>query len=263
MVKRMQNIKEDPILKFQKECKEEIAKQGNDKEFLALSKKWSVEAIKHKYSYHFSWFGRPIIQLPTDIVAMQQIIWESRPDVIIETGIAHGGGLIFYASILEMMNMCGINKESQVIGVDIDIREHNRKAIEEHPIYKLGKIKMIEGSSVSAETLSKIKSLIKPNSKVLVTLDSCHTHDHVLKELELYSQFVTKGSYLVVMDTIVETIDCSPQGERPWHKGANPYTALKEWLSNKENSRRFEIRDDIDNQFIFSSNPNGYLYFKE
>lgn len=172
----MIEVKEDPITKFKNECEQEIAIQGDDKEFQDLSKKWATAAVKHKYSYHFSWFGRPIIQLPTDIVAMQQIIWLSQPDVIIETGIAHGGGLIFYASLLEMMK-----KDGLVIGVDIDIREHNKKAIEDHPIYKLGKIKMFEGSSVSEDTLSKIKALIKPNSKVLVTLDSCHTHEHVLK----------------------------------------------------------------------------------
>lgn len=241
----------DPVKQFKDECEAEIKSQGKDEELLKISRAWEEKSNAYKYSYHFTWLGRPIIQLPTDIIAMQEIIWKVKPNVIVETGIAHGGSAIFYASMLELLKNNGI-----VVSVDIDIRQHNREAIEKHPLY--GNIHMIEGSSIDEEIVAKVKSYIKPKDTVLVVLDSCHTHAHVLKELELYSPFVTKGSYLVCSDTIVEWDDASPQGKRPWGKGNNPMTAVYEWINGEQGSR-FVIDTSIDDKLLVSTNPRGYL----
>lgn len=240
----------DPIEQFKKECAEEIEAQGRDEELKRLAREWEEKSIPYKYSYHYTWLGRPIIQYPTDIMAMQEIIWKVKPNVIVETGIAHGGSAIFYASMMELMKNDGI-----VVSVDIDIREHNRKEIEKHPMYS--HIRMIEGSSIDDEVLAKVKSYIKPTDTVLVTLDSCHSHAHVLKELELYSPLVTKGSYLVCCDTVVEDDIASPQGERPWGKGDNPMTALREFLTTQ--GGQFVVDKTIDDKLLISTNPNGYL----
>lgn len=246
----------DPIEQFKLECAEEIEAQGKDEEFKKASRYWEKLSTSHKYSYHFTWMGRPIIQLPTDIMAMQEIIWKVKPNVIVETGIAHGGSAIFYASLLELLKNDGI-----VVSVDIDIREHNRREIENHPMYS--HIRMIEGSSIDDEVMEKVKSYIKPTDTVLVALDSCHSHAHVLKELQLYSPLVTKDSYLVCCDTIVELDDNSPQGERPWGKGDNPMTAVHEFLATSNSGGgggyQFVIDDAIDNKLLISTNPNGYL----
>lgn len=241
----------DPVKQFEAECIAEIEAQGKDKELKLLSKTWQEKTTPYKYSYHFTWMGRPIIQMPTDIIAMQEIIWKVKPNIIVETGIAHGGSAIFYASMLELLNGNGI-----VVSVDIDIRKHNREAIEHHPMYN--RIHMIEGSSTDDTVVEKVKSYIKPDDCVLVALDSCHSHSHVLRELELYSPLVTEGSYLVCSDTIVEWDDASPQGMRPWGKGDNPMTAVWEWLKTKQ-GKRFTIDTGIDDKVLISTNPNGYL----
>ena len=241
----------DPIKQFQEECASEIEAQGRDEALKLLSKQWEMGTRPYKYSYHFTWLGRPIIQLPNDIIAMQEIIWKVKPNVIVETGIAHGGSAIFYASMLELLKNNGI-----VVSVDIDIRPHNREAIEKHPLY--GHIHMIEGSSIDEEIVAKLKSYIKPKDTVLVVLDSCHTHAHVLKELELYSPLVTKGSYLVCSDTIVEWDDVSPQGKRPWGKGNNPMTAVKQFLKSNMGTY-FVVDTSIDDKLLISTNPNGYM----
>lgn len=206
------------------------------------------KTIQLKYSYNFSWLGRPIIQYPQDIVAMQEIIWSVKPDLIIETGIAHGGSLIFYASLLELIG------KGTVLGIDIEIREHNRNAIETHPLYH--RISMIEGSSTSPEVEKKIKSFVKNKKKVLVTLDSNHTHAHVKEELEIYSNFVTKGSYMVVFDTIIEDLPDDLFLDRPWSKGNNPKTAVLEFLKTNNN---FVIDKDISNKLLLTVAPEGYL----
>lgn len=241
----------DPVKQFKDECITEIKAQGKDEELLNISRAWEEKSNTYKYSYHFTWLGRPIIQLPTDIVAMQEIIWKVKPNIIVETGIAHGGSAIFYASMLELLKNNGI-----VVSVDIDIRKHNRSAIEQHPMYN--HIRLIEGSSIDEEVIAEVKSYIQPTDCVLVALDSCHSHSHVLRELELYSPLVTKGSYLVCSDTIVEWDDASPQGERPWGKGNNPMTAVWEWLKT-EQGKRFIIDSSIDDKLLISTNPNGYL----
>jgi cephalosporin hydroxylase len=191
--------------------------------------------------------GRPIIQYPQDMIAMQELIWDIKPDLIIETGIAHGGSLIYYASIMELIG------KGEVIGIDIDIREHNKKEIEAHPMFK--RIKMIQGSAIDTEIVAKAASYIQPGMTVMVCLDSNHTHEHVLEELKLYAPLVTLGSYCVVFDTIVEDM---PKGmyDRPWDIGNNPKTAVFEYLKT-DNS--FEINKEIDNKLLISVAPSGYL----
>ena len=192
--------------------------------------------------------GRPIIQYPQDMIAMQEIIWELKPDLIIETGIAHGGSLIYYASLLELIG------KGEVLGIDIDIRQHNRAEIEAHPMFK--RIKMLEGSSISQEMIGKVAAIAAGKQTVLVVLDSNHTHDHVLKELELYAPFVTLNSYLVAFDTIVEDLPNDYMPGRPWRQGNNPKTAVWEFIKSHP---EFEIDKRIDNKLLISVGPDGYL----
>jgi cephalosporin hydroxylase len=239
----------DPVQVFIEERKQRIQQNGMNKTLKKAANEFNVESNKSQYSYNFSWMGRPIIQYPQDMIAMQEIIWEVKPDLIIETGIAHGGSLIYYASLLELIG------EGEVLGIDIDIREHNRKEIESHPMYK--RIKMLQGSSISNEIIDQVKNFAEGKKSVLVCLDSNHTHEHVLSELNLYSSFVTLGSYIVVFDTIVEDL---PQGyfsqKRPWGVSNNPKTAVEEFLKG---NRDFAIDYSIDQKLLISVAPEGYL----
>jgi cephalosporin hydroxylase len=237
----------NPIEQFKQERKNRIESYSENSELKKAAADFNVASNKALYSYNFSWMGRPIIQYPQDMIAMQEILWELKPDILIETGIAHGGSLIYYASIFELIG------KGKVLGIDIDIREHNRKEIESHPMYK--RIEMIQGSSIAPETLLEVKKHIEDGMTVLVSLDSNHTHEHVLEELKLYAPLVTKGSYCVVFDTIVEDM---PKGmyDRPWDIGNNPKTAVWEYL--KENND-FEIDHQIDNKLLISVAPEGYL----
>ncbi|MFN8670611.1 MAG: cephalosporin hydroxylase family protein [Candidatus Sericytochromatia bacterium] len=236
-----------------KEFKDEVCKNIDlielDTELKIKTINWINDTTKYKYTYNFSWMGRPIIQFPQDMVAMQELIWEIKPDLIIETGIAHGGSIIFYASMLELL---GGNRE--VLGIDIDIREHNKIEIENHSMYK--RIKMLQGSSISEEIKNEVYNLAKDKKKILIVLDSNHTHEHVLKELEIYSPLVKEGSYLVVFDTIVEDMDDTLFTDRPWGKGSNPKTAVWEFL--KKNNR-FEIDKKIESKLLITVAPDGYL----
>lgn len=211
-------------------------------------------SIEPKYSYNFAWLGRPIIQYPQDIVAMQQIIWETQPDLIIETGIAHGGSLIFSASMLELNAACGGNPDARVLGIDIDIRQHNKEAIEAHPMYR--RISMIEGSSIDPAVVAQVHEAAKGKKSVLVCLDSNHTHDHVLAELEAYADLTTVSSYCVVFDTIIEDLPVGTYTDRPWDKGANPKTAVHQWLKSHP---EFVIDKGIDEKLLISVAPDGYL----
>jgi cephalosporin hydroxylase len=201
-----------------------------------------------KYVYNFSWMGRPIIQTPMDIMAMQELIWEIKPDLIIETGIAHGGSIIFSASMLELIG------HGEVLGIDIDIREHNKIEIEKHPMFK--RITMIEGSSISKEVSEQVYAFSKGKKKILVFLDSNHTHEHVIKELELYSPLVSINSYIVAFDGLVEDMPKEFVEDRPWGKGNNPQTAALEFVK-KNNS--FIIDKNIENQILVTCAPNGFL----
>jgi cephalosporin hydroxylase len=237
------------VVKFAEEVASNIEGLRNDEDLQALSRIWLRLAGKHRYSYNFSWLGRPIIQHPTDVLALQEIIWKVKPDLIIETGIAHGGSLIFSASMLELLGGDG-----RAIGIDIDIRAHNRAEIEKHPMSK--RVTLLEGSSTSPEIVAELKNLAAGRKQIMVILDSNHTHDHVASELALYSSFVTKGSYLVVLDTIIEDMDADAHPDRPWGKGNNPKTAVWEFLGASD---RFEIDRNIEAKLLVTVAPDGYL----
>ena len=239
----------NPIKQFQQECIERINTNRRNDKLVNNAKNFTQESVLPKYSYNFTWLGRPIIQFPQDIIAAQEIIWKVKPDMIIETGIAHGGSLILSASMLEL-----IGGDGRVLGIDIDIREHNRAEIEKHPMYK--RIDMIEGSSIDEKIAEQVYGFAKGRKRVMVFLDSMHTHDHVLRELGLYSPLVTKGSYLVVFDTIIEDMPIDFFPDRPWSKGNNPKTAVWEFLRTNE---RFEIDKDMENKLLITVASGGYL----
>jgi cephalosporin hydroxylase len=236
------------VEKFFAEVNQNIEGLKEDKNIQGFSNIWLRESVRYKYSYNFTWMGRPIIQYPQDILAVQEIIWQIKPDLVIETGIAHGGSLIFYASMLELIG------GGQVLGIDVDIRQHNRVEIEQHPMFK--RITMIEGSSIDSEIVKQVYGFAKDKSKILVVLDSNHTHDHVLKELEIYSSLVTKDSYLVVFDTVVEDLPEDFFQNRPWGKGNNPKTAVKEFLRSSD---RFEVDKNLESKLLITVAPDGYL----
>jgi cephalosporin hydroxylase len=265
----------DAIRKFSEECNNRIAGYVGseiDRAALAFMKASTVP----KYSYNFSWLGRPIIQYPQDMVAMQELIWQIKPDLIIETGIAHGGSLILSASMLAMIDYCEavetggtLNPKAghrQVLGVDIDIRAHNRAAIEAHPLAH--KIDMIQGSSIAPAVIAQVHHYTNRHKSILVCLDSMHTHDHVLAELEAYAPLVSPDSYCVVFDTIIEDMPDDMFPDRPWGKGNNPKTAVHEYLRRmKEEGRtaldgaplHFEIDKMIENKLLITVAPDGYL----
>lgn len=233
---------------FENRNKKLIKLMSKDSKLKLLSRKWFDKAFSYEYSYHFKWLGRPIIQFPQDIIALQEIIWQVKPDLIIETGIARGGSLIFYASMLELIG------KGKVLGIDIDIRKHNKIAIKKHPLHK--RVIMLEGSSTEEKIIKKARQYARGKKNILVVLDSFHTHEHVLTELELYSKFVTKGSYLVVFDTVVEDMPKNSSPNRPWGKGNNPKTAVKEFLRFKKN---FKIDKEIGKKLLITSSPDGFL----
>jgi len=249
---------------FKSECEVNIANQGGDQTLLNARNIFFNESFAHKYPYNFEFLGRPIIQYPQDIVAMQELIWKVKPDLIIETGIAHGGSLIMSAAMLALLDMCeaiesgdvlDLKKSNRkVLGLDIDIRKHNREAIEAHPMSS--RIHMIQGSSIAPEVIEKVKALAKNFQRVLVCLDSNHTHDHVLAELEAYAPLTSVGSYCVVFDTIVEDMPKAMFPDRPWGPGDNPKTAVFEYLKTHH---EFEIDKSIDHKLLVSVAPDGYL----
>lgn len=205
--------------------------------------------LKYKYSYNFSWMDRPIIQFPADILALHKIIWTVTPNLIIETGVAHGGSLVFCASMLELLGGDG-----RVVGVDIEIREHNRRALEAHPMF--GRITLVEGSSTDDAVVDRVRALAADCPRVLVVLDSMHTHDHVLRELELYAPLVSRGSYLIVFDTIIEDLPPDTFPDRPWGPGNNPKTAVREFLQRTD---RFEVDRELEDSLLITSAPEGFL----
>lgn len=238
----------NPIKQFVEERIQRIQKNGENNNLQSAAEAFNTASNTAQYSYNFSWMGRPIIQYPQDMIAMQELIWDIKPDLIIETGIAHGGSLIYYASLMELIG------HGEVLGVDIDIREHNRKEIEKHPMFK--RIKMIQGSSVSEEIVAQVAKHAEGKQRVMVLLDSNHTHDHVLQEMEMYAPFVSKDSYLVVFDTIVEYLPNDYLPGRAWAQGDNPATAVAEYLAKDDS---FVIDKGIDNKLLISVAPGGYL----
>ena len=226
-----------------------LERMAGDAKLRREARELFIAACRYRYSYNFSWLGRPIIQFPEDIVAMQEIVWRVKPDLIVETGIAHGGSLLLWASLLHLLGGDG-----QVAGIDVEIRPANRVEIERHPLSS--RITMIEGSSVEAAVVERVQALARVRRRVLVVLDSNHTHDHVARELDLYSPMVRQGSYLVVMDTVVEDMPADLFPDRPWGPGNNPRTAVDEFLKR---NHRFEVDAEIDGKLLMSVAPGGYL----
>lgn len=238
-----------PIEAFEREKRENIAALTADQHLRDSSMQWVAETAPRKYVYHFTWMGRPVIQFPQDIVAMQELIWQLRPDLVIETGVAHGGSLILYASLLEL-----IGEEGIVLGIDIDLRAHNRAAIESHPMAR--RIRLLQGSSIDPETHRQVLGHAEGRQRILVILDSNHTHDHVLKELALYSPLVKEQSYIVVFDTTIEYL---PEGffpDRPWDRGNNPATAVEAFLRTTD---RFVVDESMDGKLLITSARRGFL----
>ena len=238
--------------KFENDRHDSIKKLKKSNSIREISIDFIKETGLYNYCYNFDWLGLPIIQFPQDMIAVQEIIWKTKPNLIIETGIARGGSLLLNASILHLLNGDG-----KVIGIDIDIRPHNREAIENHPLAH--RIELIQGSSIDEEVLRQAKGYKEKNDRVMVILDSNHTHEHVLKELELYSPLVSKGYYLLVMDTVVDDMPDDYFPDRPWGKGDNPKTAVNEFLKQSD---RFEIDEEIHSKLLITSSPEGYLRCK-
>lgn len=254
----------NPVDDFNEERRLRLDGYVRDRGFADLSTKWLQESMRRKYVYNFDWLGRPIIQYPQDMVAIQELVWSVRPDLIIETGIAHGGSLVLSASLLALLDMsdaieAGVTMDPckshrRVIGVDIDIRAHNRTAIETHPMGS--RIQMIQGSSVDEETIAAVRQAAKGYQKVMVFLDSMHTNDHVLGELDGYAGLVTPGSYCVVFDTFVDDMPAGFFENRPWDVGNNPKTAVRRWLRDHD---EFEIDPLWPTKLMVTVAPDGFL----
>ncbi|HUU90001.1 MAG TPA: cephalosporin hydroxylase family protein [Phycisphaerae bacterium] len=226
-----------------------IRAMGSNRELKKMAVDFLRETAPYRYTYHFTWLGLPIIQLPQDIVAVQDIVWRVKPDLIIETGVAHGGSLILSASLLEL-----IGGEGEVLGIDIDIHPHNRAAIEGHPLAR--RVRLIEGSSTDPEVAARAAGMARGKKSVLVMLDSDHTHDHVLRELHLYSPLVTVGSYLVVFDTSIDDMPAGLYPGRPWGRGNNPRTAVREFLATND---QFVVDQEIEDKILVTVASGGYL----
>jgi cephalosporin hydroxylase len=269
-------VTNDPVANFRRQVAESIRKIGEDRDFIELSNIWNRESIRHSYALNFSWLGRPVIQVPQDLYAIQELIWTCRPDLIIETGIAHGGSLVMSASMLALLDYCDAIENGhvldpragrrKVVGVDIDIRSHNRAAIDAHPLRH--KIHPIQGSSVAADIMKQIAAHSEGYERVMVFLDSNHTHDHVLEELELYAPYVSPSSYCVVWDTGVEDLPEEMCANRPWGKGNNPKTAVWEYMKRLQSEGRkardggdlrFEYDRTIEHKIAITASPDGFL----
>jgi len=234
---------------FKARKQRDIKAMSADQEFRDVSRDWFVRSIQHRYSYNFCWMGLPIIQYPGDIIALQELIWQIRPRAIIETGVARGGSLLFYASMLELLGSDGL-----VVGVELSLSDENRASIESQPLAR--RIKLVDGSSVSLAAVAATKLAVANRGPVLVTLDSNHTHDHVLAELRAYSSLVRHGSYIVVFDTVIEELPPIAIGERPWGTGNSPKSAVAAFLAE---TNRFEIDHSFDDRLLLSVCPGGFL----
>ena len=242
------------VTDHQEQVEERVVDNTHNDALGRASREFMRESIEAKYSYNFSWLGRPIIQYPQDVMALQEIVWETKPDLVVETGIAHGGSLILWSSLLELNALCGGPADAKVVGIDIELRPHNRRAIEAHPLSS--RIDLIDGSSTDPEVIEAVSQIASNRSRVLVCLDSNHTHDHVLAELEAYSGLVTAGSYCIVFDTIVETMSEDTYPDRPWSVGNNPMTAAQAFL---EKHPEFSVDRKVDSRLMVSAAPGGYL----
>lgn len=234
---------------FKTERRKMITEMGKDKDFRKMSLEWILKSNEYKYGYSFTWMGRPIIQFPNDMFIIQELIWKIKPDLIIETGIAHGGSIIFSASMLELVGVNG-----KVVGIDIDIRKHNRVEIEKHPMMK--RIILLEGSSTDKKIIDQVNEIVKDKKSIMVFLDSHHTHEHVLREMNAYGRLVSVGSYMVVFDTCIELFPKGYCSDRPWDVGDNPMTAIEEYLTINDTF----VRDKcVNSKAVITAAPSGYL----
>ena len=234
-------------IEFQEWRKKLLGSQSNNREFKAASRDWMQLSVDNKYSYQFDWLGVPIIQMPEDLIIFQEIVYKTQPDLIIETGVARGGSIIFWASI---QKLCGIT--GKVLGVDIDIRQHARSAINDSNFKD--EIDLIEGSSIEDKVVDQVKKIVSQHKRIMVILDSNHTHEHVLSELEIYSKFVTKDCFLLVLDTVIDDLNIDP--DRPWGPGSSPKSAVKEYMLKI--SGDFINEQSYENRALLSVAPNGY-----
>ena len=254
----------NPVEQFDKERCERLQAYAADTAFSTLSRDWLQASMQRQYVYNFDWMGRPSIQYPQDMWAVQDLIWRVRPDLVIETGIAHGGSLVLSASMLALLDMCDAIEagtlldprasQRKVLGIDIDIREHNRAAIEAHPM--AGRIQMIQGSSIAPDVVQQVRDLAQGHARVLVFLDSMHTHSHVLAELDAYAPLVSPGSYCVVFDTFVDDMPPKFFADRPWDVGDNPKTAVRQWLPVHP---EFEVDAEMERRLQVTVAPEGFL----
>ena len=254
----------DEIKRFYKEREDVIKRYKSDPDLIKASEDLRRLSMEKRYVYNFDWLGRPIIQYPQDIVAFQEIVWKTKPDLIIETGIAHGGSLILSASMLALLDLSDSSEtmrseeqtiqKRKVIGIDIEIRDHNRRAIKEHPFSN--RIEMLEGSSTDPSIIKEVGDIAKKYNRVMVCLDSLHTHEHVLEELEAYSKLVSKDCYCLVLDTLIEDLPSGFFKDRPWDKGNSPKTAVYQFLSKNPN---FQVDEQIYDKLLISSAPSGFL----
>lgn len=270
------NHTSDPVAEFHKEVEQSVATYPGDVAFQEASATWMNQAFHKRYMYNFNWLGRPIIQLPADVAALQEAIWASQPDLIIETGIAHGGSLVLSASVLAMLEMADAlehgrvvdpaNPARRVLGIDIDIRPHNRTAIETHPMSPW--IGMIEGSSIARDVIEQVATVAEGYQRVMVILDSNHTHEHVLAELEAYAPLVSSGCHCLVMDTAVEFLADDLFPDRPWSRGDNPSTALAAFMDILQgegrvaaDGQRLMLERDVlmNDKLVLTAAPGGYM----
>jgi cephalosporin hydroxylase len=239
---------------FNEECKKRIESYPKKEKFQKIKNMFMQESADEKYPYNFLWLGRPIIQYPQDIIAMQELIWTVKPDLIIETGIAHGGSLVFSASMLALLEISKAIKKGKVLGIDIDIKAHNRLEVEKHPLSK--KIEMLQGSSIDKNIIKRVYDFTKSYKKIFVCLDSNHTHKHVLAELNAYGPLVSKGSYCIVFDTFIEDLPDGMITDRPWGKKNNPKTAVWEYLKSHP---EFKIDKNMEKKLLITTAPDGFL----
>jgi len=256
--------KMNPIEEFKAIVRRNIDGMAEDRELLGITYAWIRRSNLHGYTYNHSWQGRPIIQYPQDMVAMQELVWQIKPDLIIETGIAHGGSLIFSASLLAQLDMCDAiesattldakDSKRKALGIDIDIRPHNRAAIEAHPM--ASRIQMIQGSSIAPGIIEQVRQVANDYQRILICLDSNHTHEHVLAELDAYAPLTSVGSYCVVFDTLIEDMPADMFPDRPWGPGNNPKTAVWEYIKTHP---EFEIDKSIQHKLLITVAPDGFL----
>lgn len=226
----------------------QAAAQDKDEQLKTLAQNFNVASYMYDWGYQWTWLGMPIIQLPTDILVAQEILWQARPTLVIETGIAWGGSIVYYASILQLLG------EGRVVGIDRVLPDKNRAEIMKYPFSH--RINLLQGSSIADDTFEQVRQLVRPDDRVMVLLDSNHTHDHVLAELRLYAPLVTKGQFLVVSDTSVEYLPDQKPRQRPWGPGSNPLTALRAYMAESD---RFAVDEYIDSKLLLTYTPHGYL----